>query len=184
VLLAQHLKVHSQRHQRELAERSLRCRAPGRFHPRPHLRRHVLQQLAVLFRLTALFLLLLLPGRLGSPVTLTPFRLGAVLLLVAFSFVGGCPGGIPRLMAPPVTAQGSTQPLPGFAARSTAVLAWPATPIWIGGRQVSAAAQARTPHVTKTSCWPRSRFRDRLMTGTRSVVTDATASSLTVISPR
>jgi hypothetical protein len=43
-------------------------------------------------------------GGLGFPVAFPPFRLGTVLLFLAFSFLGGCPGGIPRLMVPPVTA--------------------------------------------------------------------------------
>src|SRR5581483_1838180 len=36
-----------------------------------------------------------------------------------------------------------------------------------------AAAQARTPHVTKPSCWPSRRFRDRLMNGAGRVVSRA-----------
>ena len=183
VPLAEQLKVHPQRRQRELTPHPLALCAPGRLHPRPDLRRHALQQLAVLVGFPAL-LLGLLPDRLGPPAAFTALGVGAVFLLLAFAFFGGCPGGIPRLMLPPVTTEGGAQPLPGLAARSTAVLARSATPARIGGRQVHAAAQTRTPHVTKPSCWPQSRFRDGLMAGTARVATDATAGSLTDISPR
>jgi hypothetical protein len=49
-------------------------------------------------------LLLLLPNRLSLPVAFPLFRLGVVFLFLAFSFSGGCPGGIPRLLLPPVIA--------------------------------------------------------------------------------
>ncbi|MGH3187898.1 MAG: hypothetical protein ACRDPY_39065 [Streptosporangiaceae bacterium] len=181
--LAEQLKVHPQRLQRELTPRPLALCAPGRLHPRADLRRHALQQLAVLVGLPA-FLLGLLPDRLGLPAAFLPFCLGAVFLFLAFAFFGGGPGGIPRLMLPPVVAESGSQPLPGFAARSTAVLAGSATLARIGGRQVRAAAQARTAHVTKPSLWPRTRFRDWLLVGAGRVVADAAAGSLAGIFPR
>jgi hypothetical protein len=94
-------------------------------------------------------LVLLLPDCLGLLVGFAPRGPGSLLLLAVFSLVCGCPVRIPRLVVPPVTAERSPEPLPGLAARVTAVLAWPAAPARICGRQVRAAAQARTPHVTK-----------------------------------
>lgn len=63
---ADQLKVHPQSQQRELTPRPLRRRAPGRLHSRPHLRRHALQQLAVLVGLSALLLGLLIASAFRS----------------------------------------------------------------------------------------------------------------------
>jgi hypothetical protein len=165
VPFAEQLKVHPQRHRRELTPRPLALRAPGRL--RPHLRRHAFQQL-------------------GSSPALRRFSSAcrprsrrsssARSSCLAFSLAGGCPGGYCRCRQSLPRAARCRRPACG--PRGTAVLAGSAAPARIGGRQVRDVAQARMPHVTKPSCWPLRGFHDRLMGGAGRVAADAAAGSL------